>query len=415
MNMLLWSNGITDNLLISIMDQKNAEKSIAIFTGAADVFTNPTLVSFFELMQEKGFTILLVSYKQIVPAPSYFKNILQCFLPPMNILDGGLKNSIVSIKIYANTLSILKKHHVSQIIGIDYYGFIIAARFKRFLRHSKLGYFSFELLFSDEIQEQKFKKVKKKELHHLKKLDYLIIQDDMRLSLFLNENQLKLTGNINVFKIPVAPKKISLDKISGWNIHHKLNIPEDKKIIVYSGSVGDWAGADQLLELLEHHWNQKFWLVIHSRFPLSNDNEYLVRINQLIAKGHPVSLHANPFDNYLDYAAFLKNADVAIVLYKSKEGNMFFGKNIREIGLASGKFSMYLMLGIPVIASNQTTYRELLKKYNFGGVIEDNEGFPKLLEYCCLHKGQLSKNALTLYDQILDPEKQLYSLIEQFN
>lgn len=393
----------------------NLKNTIAIFTGTADVFTNPTLVSFFELLQNENIDILLFSYDQLIPPPAYFKNITYFFLPPIISKSKGLKDGITSFKINIKTIAVLKKYQVTKLFGVDYYGFIVASRFKRFLPHSSLGYFSFELLFADEITEKKYLAFKKKEIRQVKKMDYLIIQDDTRLGLFLKENNLQKANHFKTFKIPVAPKRIDMSKVEGINLHEKLNIPKEKKILVYSGSVGDWAGADQLLELLENNWNDKFWLIIHSRLPLTPENEYSIRINKLIEKGYPVTLHANPFDNYLEYAAFLKNADAAIVLYKSKEGSMYFGKNIKEIGLASGKFSMYLMLGIPVLTSSQTTYKELLKNYNFGGVIEENQAFPKLLEICYNQKEVLKKNTAELYDKLLDPEKQLRSLIEQFN
>lgn len=396
------------------MKNVNLKKTIAIFTGTADVYTNPTLVSFFELLQDKNIYILLFSYEQLIPAPGHIKNITCHFLPPLISKSKNIKSGITSAKINIDTISILRKKKVTRLLGVDYYGFVVASGFKRFLPGSRLGYFSFELLFRDEISNQKYMDLKKMELRRIKRLDYLIIQDDTRLALFLKENKLPSHPHFKIFKIPVAPKKIDMSKVEGVDLHKALSIPKETKILVYSGSVGNWAGSDQLLDLLENNWNDKFWLVIHSRLPLAAENEYTIRINKLIEKGYPIRLHANPFNNYMDYAAFLKNTDAAIVLYKSEEGNMYFGKNIKEIGLASGKFSMYLMLGIPVITSSQTTYRELLKKFSFGGVVEDNSGFSALLEYCYYHKGELSKNALMLYDQVLDPEKQLSSLIEQF-
>jgi glycosyltransferase involved in cell wall biosynthesis len=389
------------------------KKYVALFTGTSDVFTNPTLVSFFELMQQKGRGIVLFSYEQIVSPPSHLNNIIYCFLPPMKINQGGVMNRLISFKIYFDTFKILKKYKITHLIGVDYFGFIIASHFKKNISNSKLGYFSFELLFLDEIKEQKYLDLKKKEKYRLKKLDYLIIQDEVRLSLFLKENHLELNTHIKIFKIPVAPKKINIDKLSGWDLHKKMNIPENKKVVIYSGSIGEWAGTDQLINMLENYWNKNFWLVLHSRLPLREDDEYLLRINKLIAEGFPVSLHAEPFDSYIDYAAFLKNFDVAVVLYKSRKGSMYSGKNLEEIGLASGKFSMYLMMGIPVITSPQTIYKQLLEKFKFGAVIEDETCFSELLSYCFVNKEELNKNALALYDSILDPEQQLSLLIEQ--
>lgn len=395
------------------MKNVNLKQTIAIFTGTADVFTNPTLVSFLELLQDKNIQILLFSYEQLIASPGHLKNITYYFLPPLISKSKNVKSGITSVKININTISVLKKNRVTQLFGVDYYGLVVAYGFKKFLPGARLGYFSFELLFKDEIGDQKYMALKRKEMRQIKRLDYLIIQDDTRLRLFLEENKLPARPHFKIFKIPVAPKKIDMSKVDGVDLHKELGIPKEKKILVYSGSVGDWAGSDQLLELLENNWNDKFWLVIHSRFPLTAENEYSLRINKLIEKGLPLTLHANPFNDYMDYAAFLKNADAAIVLYKSKKGSMYFGKNIKEIGLASGKFSMYLMLGIPVIASSQTTYKELLQNYNFGGVIDDRTDFSKLLEMVDSSKDQLRINAKELYDKLLDPEKQLRTLIEQ--
>jgi len=71
---------------------------------------------------------------------------------------------------------------------------------------------------------------------------------------------------------------------------------------------------------------------------------------------------------------------------------------MQEIGLSSGKFSMYMMLGLPTIVTACKTYNELIKKYKFGAVIEDVKELKSVVG------GEYAKEDVErLYNEVLTP------------
>ena len=81
---------------------------------------------------------------------------------------------------------------------------------------------------------------------------------------------------------------------------------------------------------------------------------------------------------------------------------------MKEIGLSSGKFSMYMMLGLPTIVTPCKVYEELIKKYRFGAVINDVSQLGEKLDEISNQKNESN----LLYESILNPINQLNSFVK---
>ena len=196
------------------------------------------------------------------------------------------------------------------------------------------------------------------------------------------------------------------------DIRSKLHIPLDKKLVVYSGSVGEWCGTKAIIEAFDRgFWSNDYWLVFHTRKPIGKENEFyenLIRLDNDTAL--PFTLHPHPFDGFEELAVFLSGFDLALALYYPNNENPYYGKNMQEIGLSSGKFSMYMMLGLPTIVTPCDVYNELIKKYAFGAVIEDISQIGVALSTTCFSK----RDALELYKISLNPVNKLEMYIDKF-
>ena len=103
----------------------------------------------------------------------------------------------------------------------------------------------------------------------------------------------------------------------------------------------------------------------------------------------------------------------AIATYFPNNLDIFAGKNLEAIGLSSGKFSSYMMLGIPTITTNHFIYRFLNNKYKFGEIINTISELPDALNKVRTGIKEKSESCKRLYDEVLNPEMKIELLIDR--
>ena len=75
----------------------------------------------------------------------------------------------------------------------------------------------------------------------------------------------------------------------------------------------------------------------------------------------------------------LRGADLGIALYKPTFQDIYTGKNLEYIGLASGKFSTYLQNGLPVMVDGGGLMADLTLSEGLGVVVEEHSQIPATL------------------------------------
>ncbi len=174
-------------------------------------------------------------------------------------------------------------------------------------------------------------------------------------------------------KIVVAPDGVDLEKFdlsfSKKEIREKLDLPLDKKIVLYTGHLYFWKGIDTLIEagkLLN-----KEVLVYLVGGTEKDINEYRQKIDNenVILKG--AVLHE-------EIPYWQKSADVLVLPNTAKE-------DISKYYTSPMKLFEYMASGNPIVASNLPSIREILNKNNSVLVEPDNskklaEGINKILE-----------------------------------
>ncbi|MEO8665926.1 MAG: hypothetical protein ABI462_10550, partial [Ignavibacteria bacterium] len=313
------------------------------------------------------------------------------------------------LKQYYDIYKILRiENKVEAIVCVDPMGLVIAGRIRKLI-NVKIIYASFEIFFEDEFYIQKKKIIKTLETKYSRKADLVIIQDKKREQLLRVVNN--FSDKVKFLLIPVSPKKIDVSK-NEYDIYSYLNIPNDKMIVVCSGTLQKWSGINEILNLFPDQWDNDFWLVIHSHYILDEDDELKKRINTLIKKNMNISFHNQPFYDYPDYATFLSKCHIGIAAYFPNTIDIFAGKNIQEIGLSSGKFSTYMMLGIPAITTSNSMYKMLNERYDYGGTIDSIDDIPKVMKKIKNSYDKKAKGCKEIYDNELDPVSRIDNLIE---
>jgi ADP-heptose:LPS heptosyltransferase len=366
-------------------------KHVLVINPNNDTYSNPTLVSVFEaLLDTNDFKITLLAPQQIIEKPQHFDQISELILQENSVnWSKKIQTWLPKIKAILRLRKFCQKEKVDIIIGIDPIGLIIAGRIKRLLKKIHLHYFSFELFFSDEIESNPYlKKLKAKEIFYSKYINSLLIQDEHRLQLLVDENKINLE-KINYFLIPVSPTqgKIEGDNKSLWR--NKLGISKNKIVLLHSGSLEKWSGGELLIENIEKGIPENFLILIHSKSELNPENKIHQKLLELEKYKDSILIHKTVFTDFTEYLAFLQVADFGLVLYQKDESSPYTGKNIVEIGLASGKFSCFMSQGIPVVTSNSQTFNAILKDHKIGLSIQREINF-KVLKMQDIYESDIS-------------------------
>ena len=382
-------------------------QKIALVTPNTDTFTNPTMTTLFHELKGRGVEVVLFGPKQQPSRPDNLANVREIHsVFRLNLL----RNPKYYLKHWVSYLRIvrtIRREKISVLMAVDPMGLIAGGRIKKLMSNSiHLSYLSFEIFFREELSGH-YLAMKEKEIYYSRYIDSLLTQDEKRRELLIAENNIRLTPE-KIALVPVSPMKIEVDEKP--DLHTVLNIPKDKKLAVYSGSVGEWCGTKAIIEVFNKgYWNDNYWLVFHTRKPIDKENEFYADLMRLDYDATmPFSMHPHPFDGFEKLAGFLSGFDVALALYYPNNENPYYGRNMKEIGLSSGKFSMYMMLGLPTIVTPCKVYEELIKKYRFGAVINDVSQLGEKLDEISNQKNESN----LLYESILNPINQLNSFVK---
>lgn len=385
-------------------------KSIAILTPKVDTFSNPTLTLLIEKLLESGYKILFFGYEQIF-IPDDIKDKLNFYHLPFHFYKFYRRpyDVVKLVKQYYKLYRILKiENNVKTLICVDPMGLVIAGRIRR-LVNLRVIYTSFEIFFEDEFFIESKKVLKKLEIKYSKKVELVVIQDKDREKLLKDANKFK--EKTKFLNIPVSPKPLTILP-DNYDIYLDLKIPKDKKIIVYSGTLQEWSGINGILNLLQNGWNSDLWLLVHSHSVLDFNDELLQKIDLLKMQNRNITFHNKPFNDFNDYAKFLSRCHVGIATYFPNTVDIFAGKNIEEIGLSSGKFATYMMLGIPTITTANSIFKKLNSRYKFGETIKLIEEIPLALSRIFDNYNKRTIACRDLYENELNPVSGIDNLVQ---
>jgi len=377
---------------------KNGQQ-IAVITPNSDTFTNPTMPLIFRQLQERGIIVYLFGPKQVPGCPDNLTNVM--------FIESGFRLSlfrnpgyyISQFLSFITVFRILRKNGIKILLGVDPLGLIYAGRIKKlFGKKLHLGYLSFEIFFKNELKSKYHLKLKEKEIYYSSTIESLLVQDEKRKELLIKENGIRISSDHIAF-VPVSPEKIEVkNKV---DIHEKFSIPRNKRLAVYSGSIGKWCGTQAIIEAFDKgFWDSEHWLIFHTRKPITKTDPFYEDLKRLHNDSEvPFSLHTQPFKGFEELSSFLSGFDLALALYYPNTENPYYGMNMKEIGLSSGKFSTYMMLGLPTIVTSCSIYEELLKSYKIGAIIENVESLKSAMTETKFSVEDISQ----LYNDYLNP------------
>ena len=253
----------------------------------------------------------------------------------------------------------------SLIIGVDQ-----GIRFADFIakeHNTSLALISYEIFFKNEWDSL----LKQQEIDACKNIKFAICQDSMRAYLLSQENNIPLDKIINV---PISESYHGPYNRTTY-LHEKLKIPNEKKIILYIGSFGEWTMTKELINST-NSWPEEWVLVLHPRYGV---DATVIPFLDYIDNNPKVYLSSETKNYTYELENIICSADLGLVLYDINISSPFTGKNLLFVGLSSGKFSCFMKYRIPVVVNNNTNITDIVSEYNLGYVVSGVDDIGLLL------------------------------------
>lgn len=196
--------------------------------------------------------------------------------------------------------------------------------------------------------------------------------------------QLRKLFNVPSEKILIAPNGFDPAhfqiKDDTMTLRKELDLPQDRPIVMYTGHLYGWKGAGVLLKTARSYqlpvtsYNPLFVFVGGTPWDIERFREEAKGLNNVLIVGH------KPHDQIPRY---LKAADVLVLPNSAKEGTARMIK-FSKFDTSPIKMFEYMASGVPIIASDLPSLKEILNERNSVLVEPDNpealkEGIQKVL------------------------------------
>ncbi|WP_254966834.1 hypothetical protein [Cyanobium sp. CH-040] len=386
-----------------------SKQSVLIVHPEGNIHYNPSLLGIVSILSDSGYQVTVLapvfickdelsrhcSANLLTLRGKYFRQATE-----MNTLHA--KWILLSRLIHT-----LEKHiWPSLIIGVDRDGIIISSRLSS-LTGIPYALLSYEIFFECETSQI----FKRPEIEACRKIKFAISQDPKRSELLSRENHI---SRDKIIEVPVSPRGrlILRDRRHGTSeskggIRERYQI-KHQKIAILVGSTDGWSMTNKIIASTKD-WPSKWCLFIHDRYGLRAEE-----IEKLKARGgHNIYFSTESFSDIDDVSTMLLEADVGLAFYQPTYQNQWEGRNLKHLGLSSGKIASYLRAGLPVILNRVGQYSRLIRTYEAGIISPRPSLLPCILNRITDHElAIMSKNALRLYQKKINIERHKKHLLK---
>ncbi len=354
------------------------QKKIGILMNGYVLRESPTLYYLCECLQETGYQVeIFINRHEPLDAETYQQICVPVISPeqvPTSLLSSvaeeppSRKRSLAQYvyRTMLNAWGACLPYHLRFAFFSWYYGKVSPNRsYFAFLR--KQAWDTFALLFvvepegldsyyraglsvpyiylSMEFNNLSFEKtspgeryLKMIEQRYIPQARFSIIQDAERERIFRQDTGLPTSHKIR--HLPVSARgSVYTDKSRYFR--EKFQIPEEKRIVLYAGSIFPWTDLLELIPVVAE-WDEKFVLIIHGG---KINQAYLVQLHTA-ANGSARIFFSTDWIPYDRLDAVMSSADIGIAVYGDSTLNTQLTVH------ASGKKAMSLRVGLPIITNN---------------------------------------------------------------
>lgn len=223
------------------------------------------------------------------------------------------------------------------------------------IKDAKVIYYDMELLDWPPAENRQRSQSILKELAYraLAHVDHVMITSPNRARTFARINHY---SNEHISVIPTVPMKNTKSHNSNY-FREKLRIPDDKRVIIYSGNFQPWAQCVEIIASMRL-WPENTVLVMHTWNSDSLHNKYFAEMTKA-ATDFPVYFSSEfiPAD---ELTTALSSADIGLLFYDSID------TNFTETLFSSNKMGEYIAANLPIICSPHPSLSEFTRVHGIG-------------------------------------------------
>ena len=281
------------------------------------------------------------------------------------------------------------------LIGIEKKGLIWAGILSETYR-CPLIYFSLELYIEDNSVIDRVYHFLGAERRYHKLAVATIIQDEPRANVLLKSNGVEQS---NVLYFPVSAKGNIVREKSKY-LQNKLSIDDNTKIVLYFGGINKDRFMTQIIKMAKK-LDDGVVLVIHGVGQKSH-LDYL----QSIADRKKV-IFSFEFIAENEIEDLISSAHIGIALYKTTNAND------RLVAFSSSKMAYYTQCGVPMIAFDTESFRELIDSYRCVEVINTVNEIPGKVRKILENYDSYRQQAYCAYESFYNLDKNFSKLINE--
>ena len=337
---------------------------IIIIHPEGNINDNPNLTGIVELLVREGWPVTVYS-----PKRPQFAQLKPCEGADLVLVDRPEKEGrflLPSISPMSPVEYVPQSMpEASLVIGVDR-GIIEAALIARALE-VPFGLISYEITFEDETSRS----FKSPEISACRDIAFAIVQDGTRGSALARENGIP---SERLFYVPVAGSGVHRSIGPRPKLfHERIGLPAEARIALYMGTVAKWSLCDALLGSVSD-WPDHWHLVIHNRRGIDKETDAIIRAAPRQARSR-IHVSSDPFERVSQMHAFIHSADLGVAFYHPTYQHYNLGKNLKYIGMSSGKIACCLQHGLPVAVNSTGEMSDWVRKRRIGQVVEDPSAF----------------------------------------
>ena len=305
-------------------------------------------------------------------------------------LGAGLARS-TRLAARAHSAVLERPEAYTCVIGVDPDGLDLA---HALARGGPVGYYSLELLLSAELTTAAEVQLKARERELSRQATFVVVQDEDRARLLADDNRIDWSRMVLVPNAPPGPARRAPSRF--W--HTRFDLPEESRVVIHSGSLGDWTGIEQIVASA-HDWPAGWVLVVHTRY----DAESSGYVDQLRRSADPQRIYFSlkPVQRQ-EYDPLIDGGDIGIAFYVPNKQTAFTQRNVQTIGLSSGKLAYYLRAGLPVIVNRASSIATLIEQAGAGVAVHNAQEIAPALERIAHNYEAVSTSAQRFFNERLD-------------
>ena len=369
------------------MHSTRQNKRVGLFLYYEWLSLAPSLVSTIRVLTEKGYAVDILQLRD---------ETVEAFKPESDAVTFvsiklGKLNMLTLLNFFSASLwrSLFRRYEF--FIGVDHEG-IIAAGILGTLKRVPHVYYSLEILTKEDIAGEKgIRKVfliarKLLEDYFSKRAEVTVVQDKYRAEVLSQDNGIEearmvFVPNSYYFATPILCNEDSMG----------VQIPADKKIVIYTGSIMPEMALEEVLEGM-HNWPKETFFILHAPYR----TPYMKKIEEVIEKNNlqekvAISIKKLSFE---ELCCLIRKAHIGISFYRPVDKSFALGP--------AGKLSFYLSQGKPVVTGTIPSAFDLINIYQCGICVEDPRDAGGAIKTILDRYAEFSQHTKQCYEEALN-------------